>query len=89
MILTGPEIAKQVGHGRITVAPFDNTRCTTNSYDLALGRRLALYQDEILDPAVSPRTSCATSRTTATCSPRATSCSPRRPSGSEATTTSR
>ncbi|MDH6140475.1 dCTP deaminase [Kitasatospora sp. GP30] len=54
MILTGPEIAKQVGHGRITVAPFDNTRCTTNSYDLALGRRLALYQDEILDPRREP-----------------------------------
>lgn len=50
MILTGIEISRQVRRGRITVSPFDEDRCTTNSYDLALGRRLALYQEEVLDP---------------------------------------
>ncbi|MEY9948374.1 dCTP deaminase [Kitasatospora sp. GAS1066B] len=54
MILTGSEIAKQVKQGRITVSPFDDSRCTTNSYDLALGRRLVIYQDEVLDPRRAP-----------------------------------
>lgn len=54
MILTGTEISKQVGRGRITVAPFDDVRCTTNSYDLALGNRLVVYKDEVLDPRQEP-----------------------------------
>ncbi|MEY9938574.1 dCTP deaminase [Streptacidiphilus sp. MAP5-3] len=54
MILTGTEISKQVRGGRITVSPFDSARCTTNSYDLALGRRLVVYQEEVLDPRKEP-----------------------------------
>ncbi|MFJ1706851.1 dCTP deaminase domain-containing protein [Kitasatospora sp. NPDC088346] len=50
MILTGPEIARQVEQGRITMDPFDPARCTTNSYDLALGHRLLVYLDDVLDP---------------------------------------
>ncbi len=54
MILTGTEICKQVRNGRITVSPFDENRCTTNSYDLALGRRLVVYREEVLDPRKEP-----------------------------------
>jgi dCTP deaminase len=54
MILTGTEIAKQVRRERITVSPFDDSRCTTNSYDLALGERVVVYQDEVLDPRREP-----------------------------------
>src|SRR5688572_865868 len=54
MILTGTEIAKQVRRERITISPFDDARCTTNSYDLALGERVVVYQDEVLDPHREP-----------------------------------
>jgi dCTP deaminase len=54
MILTGAEIARQVGCGRISIRPFDHCRCTTNSYDLRLGRRLLRYSDEVLDPRRQP-----------------------------------
>ncbi|WP_250032495.1 dCTP deaminase [Paractinoplanes maris] len=54
MILTGDEIRRQVEHGSIMIDPFDPARCTTNSYDLALGHRYLVYQDEILDPRVQP-----------------------------------
>lgn len=50
MILTGTEIASQVAARDIRIDPFDPGRCTTNSYDLALGRRLIIYRDEVLDP---------------------------------------
>ncbi len=55
MILTGDEIARQAGHGRIRITPFQPARCTTNSYDLSLGRRVLRYEDEILDPRRKPR----------------------------------
>jgi dCTP deaminase len=50
VILTGAEIAQQAARGRIRIEPFDAARCTTNSYDLALGRRLIIYREEVLDP---------------------------------------
>ncbi|MFI8101245.1 dCTP deaminase [Streptomyces sp. NPDC101118] len=50
MILTGDEVARQVDRGRIVISPFDPARCTTNSYDLALGRRVLVYTDDVLDP---------------------------------------
>jgi len=50
MILTGNEIARRVEQNQIRIEPFDGRRCTTNSYDLALGRRLIIYRDEVLDP---------------------------------------
>lgn len=50
MILTGAEISKQAGLGRIRIEPFQRERCTTNSYDLALGRRLIIYREQVLDP---------------------------------------
>lgn len=50
MILTGAEIAKQATRGRIRIEPFHRERCTTNSYDIALGRRLIIYREQVLDP---------------------------------------
>lgn len=55
MILTGAEIAHQVEQGHIHIDPFRRTRCTTNSYDLALGTRLIVYREQILDPRMEPK----------------------------------
>lgn len=55
MILTGAEIASQAARRRIRIDPFDEERCTTNSYDLALGRRLIIYRDQVLDPRERPQ----------------------------------
>ncbi|MFD8718526.1 dCTP deaminase [Streptomyces sp. NPDC059629] len=54
MILTGDEVERQIGLGRISMSPFDSSRCTTNSYDLSLGRRLLTYTDAVLDPRRPP-----------------------------------
>ncbi|MEV6506753.1 dCTP deaminase [Streptomyces sp. NPDC051642] len=54
MILTGDEVERQIGLGRISMSPFDPGRCTTNSYDLSLGRRLLTYTDAVLDPRRPP-----------------------------------
>ncbi|RKE21960.1 dCTP deaminase [Streptomyces sp. TLI_171] len=55
MILTGAQIAQEVTAGRIRITPFDPARCTTNSYDLTLGRRLARYRPgQVLDPLHEP-----------------------------------
>lgn len=55
MILTGTEIAKQFESGRIHIDPFHQDRCTTNSYDLALGTRLIVYREQVLDPRTEPK----------------------------------
>ncbi|MFJ7280611.1 dCTP deaminase domain-containing protein [Kitasatospora sp. NPDC098663] len=55
MILTGPQIAREVEQGRIKIDPFNPRRCTTNSYDLALGSRVGVYLDDILDPTREPK----------------------------------
>ena len=52
MILTGPEIARQVEKGHISLQPFNPARLTTNSYDLQLGDTLLSYTSEVLDPRI-------------------------------------
>ncbi len=54
MILTGPEIARRVAAGEITIDPFDEARLNPNSYDLSLGDRLLRYRGDVLDPARKP-----------------------------------
>jgi dCTP deaminase len=49
MILTGPEIAKQVRANRIRIDPFDDAQITTNSYDLRLGRKYLRYTSPVID----------------------------------------
>jgi dCTP deaminase len=51
MILTGPEIARQVAQGRIIIDPFDPLRVSPNSYDFTLGDTIVGYEDEVLDVA--------------------------------------
>ncbi|MGY1897948.1 dCTP deaminase [Nocardia gipuzkoensis] len=49
MILTGPEIQRQVDAGRIHISPFDDEQVSPNSYDFRLGDRLAWYVSDTLD----------------------------------------
>lgn len=45
MILTGPEILKQVKEKKILISPFDEERLNPASYDLSLGDEVAIYPD--------------------------------------------
>ena len=49
MILTDKEILKNMEQGLIKVEPFDLSKLGTNSYDVHLGKTLAVYNDDILD----------------------------------------
>lgn len=52
MILTGPEIARQVELGRIHIDPFASAQLNPNSYDFRLSNELIGYRDHELDAAV-------------------------------------
>jgi dCTP deaminase len=54
MILSGPEIAKQIELNAITMKPYDPSRLNPNSIDLSLGDTLLRYRDGIIDPRVEP-----------------------------------
>lgn len=56
MILTGNSISAAVRASEITLEPFSEQKVTTNSYDLTLGDNLVIYEDEILDPKIKPKT---------------------------------
>jgi deoxycytidine triphosphate deaminase len=49
MILTGPEIAREVDAGRIVIDPFTRTQLNPNSYNFRLGRFLRTYTADVLD----------------------------------------
>ena len=49
MILTDQEILKNIAQHKIVIEPFDENCLGTNSYDVHLGKFLAVYNDEILD----------------------------------------
>lgn len=49
MILTDKEILSSIEKGLIKVEPFDLSCLGTNSYDVHLGKTLALYESDILD----------------------------------------
>lgn len=49
MILTGTEILRQVGLGRIQIDPFSENRLNPNSYNFRLGRTIKTYRAETLD----------------------------------------
>ncbi|MGF1534093.1 MAG: dCTP deaminase [Bernardetiaceae bacterium] len=49
MILSDKEILKEIEKGNIVIEPFDIRCLGTNSYDVHLGGRLAVYEDRILD----------------------------------------
>jgi dCTP deaminase len=61
MILTGTEVERMVGQGRITIHPFDPACLQPNSYDLHLGDTLVCYEagqvyNRVLDPRVDSPT---------------------------------
>ncbi|MEL6123127.1 MAG: dCTP deaminase [Bacteroidota bacterium] len=49
MILTDQKIKEALATGDIVIEPYDSTCLGTNSYDVHLGRVLAVYQDRVLD----------------------------------------
>ncbi len=49
MILSDAEILKCIASGSIVIEPFDRQYLGSNSYDVHLGKILALYDDEELD----------------------------------------
>jgi dCTP deaminase len=49
MILTGPEIQRQVAAGNIHISPFNSTQVSPNSYDFRLGCQIAWYVNDTLD----------------------------------------
>lgn len=49
MILTDREILKELKKGTIVIDPFDRKNLGSNSYDVHLGKWLAVYKDDLLD----------------------------------------
>ena len=49
MILSDSRILEEIEKGTIVIEPFDRKNLGSNSYDVRLGKYLALYNDEVLD----------------------------------------
>jgi dCTP deaminase len=49
MILTDQKILEEIAKGSIVIEPFDKSCLGTNSYDVHLGKYLAVYSDRVLD----------------------------------------
>jgi dCTP deaminase len=49
MILSDSRILEEIEKGSIVIEPFDRTYLGSNSYDVHLGRHLAVYESQILD----------------------------------------
>jgi len=49
MILTDKKILESIERGEIIIEPFDRNCLGTNSYDVHLGRHLAVYKERVLD----------------------------------------
>lgn len=49
MILSDKKILEGIANGEIVIEPFDRSKLGTNSYDVHLGKTLAIYKDHILD----------------------------------------
>jgi len=49
MILTDKKILEKIESGAIVITPFRKESLGTNSYDVTLGKSLAIYKDQILD----------------------------------------
>ena len=52
MILTDSQILSEMRKGTIVITPFKKRHLGSNSYDVHLGKWLAVYKDEILDARV-------------------------------------
>jgi dCTP deaminase len=49
LILSDKKILEEMKRGNIVIEPFNREKLGTNSYDVHLGKWLAVYEDEILD----------------------------------------
>lgn len=49
MIFSDKKILEAIDKGEIVIEPFDRKALGTNSYDVHLGKYLAVYEDEVLD----------------------------------------
>ncbi|MEL6631583.1 MAG: dCTP deaminase [Bacteroidota bacterium] len=49
MILSDGQILAEIEKGNIVIEPFERAQLGSNSYDVKLGKYLAVYQDRILD----------------------------------------
>ena len=49
MILSDTKILEEMARGTIVISPFDRSCLGSNSYDVHLGRWLAVYRNEVLD----------------------------------------
>ncbi len=52
MILSDKKILEEIENGNIVVEPFNRNNLGTNSYDVHLGKWLAVYENDILDARV-------------------------------------
>jgi len=52
MILTDLKILEEMKTGSIVISPFDKKHLGSNSYDVHLGKHLAVYRSDILDAKV-------------------------------------
>ena len=52
MILTDTQILREMEKGTIVISPFDQKHLGSNSYDVHLGKYLAVYKNDILDAKV-------------------------------------
>ena len=52
MILSDTKILEAIENGEIVIEPFKKESLGTNSYDVHLGKYLAIYKDEVLDARV-------------------------------------
>jgi dCTP deaminase len=55
MILTDQRILEEIQKGTIVISPFDPACLGSNSYDVHLGKTLALYVDDVLDARLHNR----------------------------------
>ena len=49
MILSDTAILEEIAKGTIVIEPFDRSKLGSNSYDVHLGKYLAMYNDTLLD----------------------------------------
>lgn len=52
MILSDKRILEEMERGTIVIDPFDRKHLGSNSYDVHLGKSLAVYRDDILDARI-------------------------------------
>lgn len=55
MILTGSKIKDEVKKGRIIIDPFNEKNLNPNSYNFRLGKKIKIYENNLLDPRVKQK----------------------------------